>query len=463
MKHLKLFESFTIDDIIKCIDDGKNIEADIIEGFPNKPNSPIIPLSIDNDGLVDVDIDNNKYTVKLNNIKKIVNENLEYMGKSLKDIFPNQIELYTTYGTNIHKLSDVTNENSIIRATYYVDTPSEKNGDVLADGDPDFVGFDIHVINKSNDIKLNVDMTHGDHMIYEFTIESPNKVNVNLYGGVGSKLDSDTHFGLSDKSLSDMIKVFSSFNDKFKLSAKDFTFMDKYPDTYKVEESAKITPLGHGESLLVVNNTEKRENKFIKNILRYLQTRGINYKLVSNIENAKKIDSKKIVGVILTDSEHKINDHDTSLSKFVLDNYKCPIIGIGFGYQVMCKDMGVDIKSNKKLTIEHKILTDIKNSRLFKGIDMKVTKFSFEFYDYPLSCPSGYEVIAKVDNIIVGISNENTNRYGILFHPEDTEKTHDVLDNFIGLCHIGQEEQEKLLQGKFEGIIKFKHFQYISI
>ena len=68
-----------------------------------------------------------------------------------------------------------------------------------------------------------------------------------------------------------------------------------------------------------------------------------------------------------------------------------------------------------------------------------------------------------MNNIERQFSNENTNRYGILFHPEDTEKTHDVLDNFIGLCHIGQEEQEKLLQGKFEGIIKFKHFQYISI
>lgn len=392
---------------------------------------------------------------------KRFNENLDYMKDDIRDHFPKNLQLYTSYGTHDYVLSDITRENSILRVTYFVNTPDETGGDVLADGDPDLMTFDIHVITdtRTNEIKLNVDMTHGDRVIYEFTIEAPNIVKVHFYDGIGSKADEDTHFGLSDESLDAMIKVFSSFNTNFELSRKDFTFMDKYPDSYQVVESAKITPLSQNQVLLIVNNTEPQKNRFLKNLLKYCRTRGIEHLVVSDItELNKAFETKKVVGTILTGSEYRINQFDDKLSKQAIRVAKNPILGICFGLQSMCKNAGVRILENDKLTLDHKTLTEYSNCKLFNGLDIKNMKLSFSFNDYPESCPSGYKVVGKLDNMIAAIADDKNERYGVLFHPEDVENSHKILDNFVSLCHQGQDEQEKILSGQFESVIRYKDF-----
>lgn len=393
-------------------------------------------------------------------IKKF-NENLDFMNDDIKKHFPKNLELYTTYGTHDYVLSDITRENSILRVTYFVNTPDETGNNVLADGDPDLMTFDIHVVNtQTNGVKLNVDMSHGDRMVYEFTIEAPSKVNIHYYNGIGSKGDEDTHFGLSDESLNAMIKVFSSFNDKFKLNKKEFTFMDKYPDSYQVVESVKIAPLSENEIILVVNNTEPQKNRYLKNILRYLKIRGIEHIVASDVNEMKKAyESKKIVGAILSGSEYRINKCDDKLCRVALKNLNCPILGICFGFQSICKNGGVKLLENDKVTLDHKKLTEYKNCKLFKDVDLENIKFSFAFNDYPESCPSGYEVVGKLNDMIATIADEKNERYGVLFHPEDVEYSHLILDNFVSLCHQGQDEQEKLLKGQFESIIRFKDFK----
>lgn len=76
MKHLKCFEdfkvkNFTEDDIIKCIDNDGYIETDIVSDLPDNPDEPIRPVSIDGD-IITVDVDNQKKTVKLKNVKKVI-------------------------------------------------------------------------------------------------------------------------------------------------------------------------------------------------------------------------------------------------------------------------------------------------------------------------------------------------------------------------------------------------------
>ena len=77
MKYLKLYDNFkqtriSKDDIINCIDNGGVIYTNIVKDYPdNNPNEPIKPLSIDEDGLVTVDINGNDYEVDLSNITRI--------------------------------------------------------------------------------------------------------------------------------------------------------------------------------------------------------------------------------------------------------------------------------------------------------------------------------------------------------------------------------------------------------
>jgi hypothetical protein len=82
MKWLKKFEDFklnnreggliTIDDIIKCIQSNGVIYTDIVKDYQkNEADESIKPVSIDDDGVITVEIDGSEYEVDLKDVKKI--------------------------------------------------------------------------------------------------------------------------------------------------------------------------------------------------------------------------------------------------------------------------------------------------------------------------------------------------------------------------------------------------------
>lgn len=374
--------------------------------------------------------------------------------KNFKELFPKEIVVYALNGTFKYKLGDFTREGDIVRASYSTSTP-EVTDNVLSDGEPDLIVFDIHFTNKKNGKKLLIDISYGDHMVSEFSIEAPNKVKVIHYDGINSKADPDTHFGFEDKTLKDLVELFNKFDNSYKLTTKDFTFIDKYPDTYSVKESAKISPISVNETIMIVDNSNPSTHKYLKGLINYFKIRGIDNVVVSNKEDVGKIE-KKIIGIVISGSEHRINEKDLSLNNYVLEKFKCPIIGICFGFQAICKFYGVDIKEGKFIH-EHSKLSKYKNHQLFKGLNINKTQFSFSFHDYPKKCPNGFKVLALKEDIICGIYNDEKKIYGVLFHPEELELTHIILDNFISMCHNGQDELENLKKGKFQ-VKNYKQF-----
>jgi hypothetical protein len=82
MKWLKLYEDFknnnqegnliSEDDIIKCIKSGGVIYSSIIKDYPdNNPDEPLNPVSIDEDGLITVEIDGDEYSIDIKNVEKV--------------------------------------------------------------------------------------------------------------------------------------------------------------------------------------------------------------------------------------------------------------------------------------------------------------------------------------------------------------------------------------------------------
>ena len=77
MKWIKLYEEFqdskvSIEDIIDCIEKGGQIYSDIVKEYPkNDPNEPLTPLSIDDDGIIVVEIDGKNYEIDIKDVKKI--------------------------------------------------------------------------------------------------------------------------------------------------------------------------------------------------------------------------------------------------------------------------------------------------------------------------------------------------------------------------------------------------------
>jgi hypothetical protein len=77
MRWIKYFEKFDFnqkkyDEVVKCIEKGGYIYAKSILNFPkNDPKEPLKALSIDEDGLITIDIDGKNYEVELHNVEKI--------------------------------------------------------------------------------------------------------------------------------------------------------------------------------------------------------------------------------------------------------------------------------------------------------------------------------------------------------------------------------------------------------
>ena len=115
----------------------------------------------------------------------------------------------------------------------YASTPlnSQESGEIW--GVPDTLEFDVYFAKEDDEddkVVLNIDITYGDLMACEFTVEAPNKVKVVEYTSYHSKFDpSNTVFGLVDDSLQSFINFLNKFTG-MKLKKEDFKFLDQYDD-----------------------------------------------------------------------------------------------------------------------------------------------------------------------------------------------------------------------------------------
>lgn len=398
----------------------------------------------------------------MKHLKGFFESNVNIYDEKIKEFLPEEMSIYTSNGSFILKKDVITREIDILRVCYSQNTPESDGGDVLADGEPDTLEFDFHFVKDNEKLKILVDITYGDQMVSEFTLQQPDKVDVTHYTGLGSIADPDTHFGLDDESMKKFIKFINAFG--FTFQPKDFSFIDKYPETY-VHEDVKLTPLSGDQKVLIVNNAKPQESRYLKNVLKFMKMRGIEHIVANNDRDVERLSTQQdIVGVILTGSDYRftkpLSDHEGVASKKALEILKCPILGIGYGFDSMAKFHGGTIKDLDKLNQTNTKLTEFDSTcPLFKGVDMKTTDFSFAYHEIVTNCPNGFKVIGKVGDVIVGISNDSLKRYGILFHPEDIERTFKVLDNFTDMFHNGQKEQDALKQGKFQYLESFKNFK----
>ena len=394
------------------------------------------------------------------------------LDSDIENFLPKEMDIYTMGGGGDGggnyqlKLDVVTRETDVLRVTYSQNTPEKVDWDVTADGEPDTLEFDMHFVRKyegnSSKLKINVDVTYGDSMVSSFSLEAPNKVIVNHYTGLGSHIDSETHFGFCDGSLKELVKLFNRFG--FTLHEKDFTFIDKYPETY-VHEGLKLTPLSGDKKILLVNNAKPQENRYFKNLKKWCQNRGIQYVMAISDRDVERIlQNENIVGAILSGSDFRITkpleEQEGLGSRKALEILGCPILGICYGFQAMAKFYGSQIKDDGKFNLDNLILTESDASHpLFKGVELDNTSFSFSYHDIVTICPKGFKVIAKIDDTIAGIANDEKKRYGLLFHPEDTQRTYTVLDNFVAMFDDVQKEQDYLKIGKFQHLESFNKFK----
>ena len=134
--------------------------------------------------------------------------------------------------TYVLKKNDCTIDGDLVQFNYHQNT-YDKPEDIVDDGEPDMLEFDIHFVKNDRGIKLLVDITYGDNMAYEFSIETPNKINIIHYTGKGSMYDSETHWGFCEDTIKDLVKFFNAFNHGINITEEDFNFLDSNKESYQ--------------------------------------------------------------------------------------------------------------------------------------------------------------------------------------------------------------------------------------
>jgi hypothetical protein len=156
-----------------------------------------------------------------------------------KKLLPQTLSIETSNGKFTLELTDYVVNLPKIYTSYHHSTPDE-SGDVLSDGEPDYLCIDFNFFKVDDDLVINVEITYGDAMMFEFKIKKWNDVDVFVYNGQHSKFDPDYKFTFTEESIEEIIKFFNRFG--FRLTRDRFNFLDSDITSYDTTKNGGHAP-----------------------------------------------------------------------------------------------------------------------------------------------------------------------------------------------------------------------------
>lgn len=157
------------------------------------------------------------------------NENISMYDPEWKESLPETFSILKGEDDGAHKhvykKGNIMLNSDMVQVTYY-------NEDW---GIPDTLEFDIYTIRdtQTGDLRLDIDITYGNEVACEFSIDKTNGVRVIQDTTYHSKFDpSNTVFAFTDDSLKQFVEFLNRFNTGIKVTTHDLRFLDGY-DNYQ--------------------------------------------------------------------------------------------------------------------------------------------------------------------------------------------------------------------------------------
>ncbi|MDO4690387.1 MAG: aminodeoxychorismate/anthranilate synthase component II [Fusobacterium sp.] len=183
-------------------------------------------------------------------------------------------------------------------------------------------------------------------------------------------------------------------------------------------------------------------DSFVYNLVSYFMEEKIEISVIRNDQvnlktMEKKIQQKKIEGIIISPGPK--SPKDCGLCNEIIEKFykKIPIFGVCLGHQIIGHVFGANV--TKAFKPMHGKVENIKNNgkNIFENlpINIKVTRYHSLIIKENLS--ADFEIDAETkDGIIMAISHKKYPLYGVQFHPEAvlTEYGHEMIRNFIKIA-----------------------------
>ena len=176
-------------------------------------------------------------------------------------------------------------------------------------------------------------------------------------------------------------------------------------------------------------------------IARRLREVGVYAEILPCTTTPDKISAARPRGIILSGGPASVVMADTPRAPQIVFDLAVPLLGICYGQQTMCQQLGGRVEPGTSREFGRADLRVVEPSALFEGVwDAAASQHTvwMSHGDHVAALPDGFRVVAKCAGApFAAVADETRNYYGVQFHPEvvHTEGGERLLARFaLGIC-----------------------------
>lgn len=171
-------------------------------------------------------------------------------------------------------------------------------------------------------------------------------------------------------------------------------------------------------------------------IARRIRETGLYSEIVPFDKGAHAVATLKPDAIILSGSPASVNESDGPRAPMAVFDAKVPVLGICYGEQLICAQLGGKVESGHHREFGRAQLRVMDDCRLFDGVWKKgdTDEVWMSHGDRVTALPPGFRTVAVSDNApFAAIANDDRKIYGVQFHPEvvHTPRGAALLANFV--------------------------------
>lgn len=137
-----------------------------------------------------------------------------------------------------------------------------------------------------------------------------------------------------------------------------------------------------------------------------------------NRVDAKMLDAFKPKAIILSGGPNSVTGTDTPRANEAVWSLGVPVLGICYGQQTMCAQLGGAVETSDEREFGRADLDIVSNHPLFEGLS-RTERVWMSHGDRVSKIPQGFEIIGKSGNApFAAIADDSRHFYGVQFHPE---------------------------------------------
>jgi GMP synthase (glutamine-hydrolysing) len=175
-------------------------------------------------------------------------------------------------------------------------------------------------------------------------------------------------------------------------------------------------------------------------IARRLRESGVYTEIMPCTADPQKIKAVAPNGIVLSGGPNSVAHADTPRAAKIVFDMGVPILGICYGQQTMCSQLGGSVEPGTSREFGRAKLNIVAPCKLFDGFWQAGSQYTvwMSHGDHVAQLPEGFHVVATSAGApFAAVADESRHYYGVQFHPEvvHTENGANLLAQFaLGIC-----------------------------